>query len=217
MLIGPMGIGATNAFSQTHSSVQVAPQVSYTQALADDTSGRHEQARQLFDALSSTELKTVSAVPSAVNLVLLERYADARKAFGVIASSAIPRDAAYAQVWQLWLTARTWQGEPEELRKQLKVQTRSLKGKDPVHQALIDLYAGQGRAEAVFTAINAMSIADADRRDLRAESAFFAGGFAQYVVNDQAAALRLYQREYANANESLERPLLERAIAELSR
>lgn len=217
MLIGPMSIGATNAFSQAQSSVQIAPQASYTQALADDASGRHEQARQLFDALSSTELKTDTAVPSAVNLVLLERYADARKAFDAIASTASPRDAAYAQVWQLWLSARTWQGKPGELRQHLKAQASGMQGKDAVHQALIDLYAGKGGTKEVFAAIEAMPIADAARRDLRAESAFFAGGFTQYVVANKTAALQLYQREYANSTVSIERPLLERSIAELSR
>lgn len=217
MLIGPMSISATNAFSQTHSSVQIAPQVSYTQALADDATGRHEQARKLFDALASTELKTEIAVPSAVNLVLLERYADARKAFDTIASSATRRDAAYAQVWQLWLSARTWEGKPNELRKYLKVQASGIQGRDAVHQALIDLYAGKGSAKKVFAAIEVMSITDAARRDLRAESAFFAGGFAQYVAGDKAKALQLYQREYPNSSVSIERPLLERSIAELSR
>lgn len=217
LLIGPLCMGATNAFSQAQSSVQITPQVSYTQALADDAGGRHEQARKLFDALSSTELKTDTAVPSAVNLVLLERYADARKAFDAIASTATPRDAAYAQVWQLWLSARTWQGKPNELRKHLKQQARGMKGKDTVHQALIDLYAGKGSTKMVFDAIESMSLSDVARRDLRAESAFFAGGFAQYVDGDQAAAQHLYQREYFNAGASLERPLLERGIADLTR
>lgn len=216
MLIGPLCVGSTNAFSQKQSSVQIAPQASYAQALADDSSGRHEQARKLFDALSSTELKAHSAVPSAVNLVLLERYADAHKAFSTLANSANPREAAYAQVWQLWLSARTWQGKPNDLRKHLKAQAHGLKGRDPMRQALIDLYAGKGSAEKVFTAIESMSVANAARRDLRAESAFFAGGYTQYVADDQAAALRLYQREYVNSSASLERPLLERAIRELT-
>jgi hypothetical protein len=217
MLIGPLCMGATNAFSQAQSSVQITPQISYTQALADDAGGRHEQARKLFDALSSTELKTDTAVPSAVNLVLLERYADARKAFDGIASSATPRDAAYAQVWQLWLSARTWQGKPNELRKHLKQQARGVQGKDAVHQALIDLYAGKGSTEKVFAAIESMPVTDVARRDLRAESAFFAGGFAQYVAADKAAALQLYQREYPNSSVSIERPLIERAIKTAAR
>lgn len=216
ILIGPLCVGATDAFSQAQSSVQIAPRVSYSQALADDASGRHEQARKLFDALSSTEMKTDSAVPSAVNLVLLKRYADARKAFDAIANSANPREAAYAQVWQLWLSARTWEGKASDLRKQLKTQARGLQGKDAVHQALIDLYAGKGNVDAVFAAVEATPVANqAIHDDLFAEAGFFTGSWKQYVEGSASAAQELYEQALPRSSASLEHPLLKQSIATL--
>jgi hypothetical protein len=203
---------APGARSLEHAQLQAI----LTQAIADDAAGQHEQAHKWFAALAGTELQGESAMPAAVNLVLLERFDDARKAFGAIASGTDRKAASYAQFWQLWLSARTWRGSPADLRRQLAVQARALRATDPAHQALARLYAGQGDAQAVFTAIDAMTLDDATRRDLRAECAFFAGSWAQYVAGDKPAARHLYQRELVNAGDSLERPLLQQALAELS-
>ncbi|MBO3278129.1 hypothetical protein [Pseudomonas schmalbachii] len=188
----------------------------YKQAVADDAAGRHEQARKWYDALQGTQLNTDSAVPSAVNLAVLGRFADARKAFDAIASSGgNPRDVGYAQLWQLWLTARDG-GEPAALERTLANASAKVEAANPQQQALADLYAGKGSVEAVYAAIDAMSVTDElFRRDARAEAAFFAGGYLQYVRQDKPSALRLYQRELPQSSVSVERPLLEQVIAAL--
>ncbi|MNZ80357.1 hypothetical protein D3C78_989870 [compost metagenome] len=167
--------------------------------------------------LPGSELESLAAVPSAVNLVALERYAEAKAAFASLANSANERDASYAQLWLLWLSARTQAGKPADIQKHLAAQAVGFAPRGSAQQALIALYRGKGSVEAVFDAVNSMAFSDElQRRDARTEAAFFAGGYLQYARQDKPAALRLYQRELPNASASIERPLLTQAIATLA-
>ncbi|WP_448680373.1 hypothetical protein [Pseudomonas nicosulfuronedens] len=154
-------------------------------------------------------------MPSAVNLVALGRDDQARKAFGVIASSTNARDATYAQLSLLGLTARTWQGQPAELRKQLATQAAGLRGNDLVHQRLFDLYAGKVSVEQVMDIAQAMGGTEAILSDRLAEAGYFTGLWQQYVQKDRAAAAKLYQQALIHASISIERPLIQQALGQL--
>jgi hypothetical protein len=188
----------------------------FNQALADDGAGQHQRARAWYDALKGTELATESAVPSAVNLVALGRLDEARKAFGDIASGGDPRDATYAQLSLLGLTARTWTGKPALLRQQLATQAAGLQGNDLLHQRLFDLYAGKASVEQVMDIALAMGGNEAMLADRQAEAGYFAGLWQQYGQQDSLAAAKLYQFASTHASASIERPLLEQAQAALA-
>lgn len=187
-----------------------SPQVRFQNALADQAAGRHQQAREGFDALQETELREISAVPSAVNLVSLGRYREAQTAFAALASGANPRDAEYATLWQLWLAARDSQASPAV---QQHVTTSRLQQRH--YRAIRDLYSGSGTPDVVFAAVDALPGDDALRRDARVEAGFFIGAYYQFVRNDSTSALRIYQRAASLSEASLEGPLLRQAIAEL--
>lgn len=185
-----------------------------SQALADDHAGEHQRARAWYDALQGTGLAVESAVPSAVNLVVLGRYDEARKAFGAIASSGNARDAAYAQLSLLGLTARTWQGKPAGLRKQLAAQAAGLRGNDLLHQRLFDLYAGKASAEQVLDIAQAMGGDPAAVEDRLAEAGYYVGIWQQYVAKNPTAAVGLYRQALAHASASIEHPLIEQALGQ---
>lgn len=190
------------------------PAFLYESALVSDAAGRHAQARKLYDALAQT------SIPSAVNLALLGRFTDSRQAFAVLAKgSSDAHLSTYAGLWQLWLTARLYQGTPADLQRQLAREALSLEPTDAQQRALVNLYAGKGNTDEVFAAIDGM-VADAalQHSDLRTEAAFLAGGYLQYVRGDRSAALRLYRRELPQSSTaSLERPLIRQAVAALQR
>lgn len=188
----------------------------FQQALADDAAGRHEQARKWFDALQGTELQVESAVPSAVNLAAIGRFADAKRAFGELAKSTDVRVSSYAKFWQLWLIARTHSGKSSVLQKRLVAPAKDIQAKDGSAKALAALYAGKGSVNEVFAAIDAKHFSsEVLRQDARAEAAFFVGGYLQYVRQDKTAALNLYRRELPFASASIERPLIKQAMAAL--
>lgn len=187
--------------------------LSFEQALVDDASGRYLEARKRFDLLRGTAMWRAAAVPSAVNLALLGRFEDARAAFAALSGSADTAEAGYAQLWQLWLDARTWQGDAAALREKLARNTVGLRADDAPQQALLNLFAGQGSVEAVFAAIEASTPENSlRRRDARTEAAFFAGGYVQYALRDTAAAQRLYLRELPQSAASVERPMIQQSL-----
>ena len=192
------------------------PSVIFEQAMLDDAAGRHDRARNGYDRLQAGPLARAAAVPSAVNLVALNRFSQARKAFATLATSQDAYEAGYSQLWQLWLTARTHKGKSAALRARLAKAAAQVKAATPQQRALAELYAGKGSVDAVFSAIDSMRLVDPlQRRDARTEAAFFAGGYLQYVRRDHPAALRLYKQELSQPSASIERPLLEGAIARL--
>lgn len=184
------------------------------QALADDHAGDHQRARAWFDALEGTSLASESAVPSAVNLVALGRFDEARKVFGRIASVGNSRDTAYAQLSLLGLTARTWPGKPAVLRRQLATQAAGLRGNDLLHQRLFDLYAGKASVEQVLDIAQAMGGDQVAIEDRLAEAGYYVGIWQQYVAKNPAAAMRLYRQALAHASVSIERPLIEQALGQ---
>ena len=190
--------------------------VSFEQALVDDVSGHYQDARKRYDLLRGTSIWPKAAVPSAVNLALLGRFDDARVAFVELSGSADASEAGYAQLWQLWLDARTWHGDPATLREKLARSTVGLQAGDAVQQALLNLFAGQGSVDAVFAAIEASTPDNSlRRRDARTEAAFFAGGYVQYVLRETASAQRLYLRELSQSTASVERPMIQQSIRAL--
>ncbi|WP_371226987.1 hypothetical protein ACAW63_16800 [Pseudomonas sp. QE6] len=192
------------------------PSVIFEQALLDDAAGRPDRARKGYDRLQAGPLARAAAVPSAVNLVALNRFTQARQAFAALASSQNAYEAGYSQLWQLWLTARTHKGKSAALRAKLATAADKVKPASPQQRALAELYAGKGSVDAVFAAIDGMGLVDPlQRRDARSEAALFAGGYLQYVRRDSPAALRLYQQELSHPGASIERPLLKQALARL--
>lgn len=207
---------ASAATLQLERANRIAPQdprVLFEQALVDDASGHPQEARKRYDLLRGTPMERTAAVPSAVNFVVLGRFDEARNAFSALSGSADAYEAGYAQLWQLWLYARTWRGDPGALREKLSQATVGLRAGNAQQQALLNLYAGQGSVEAVFAAIEASTTDNSlQRRDARTEAALFAGGYLQYVLRDSPSARHIYRRELPNAAVSLERPLIQRSI-----
>lgn len=189
----------------------------FQQAVADDLAGRNSSARKAWDALKDTDMTALAAVPSAINLVALGKFDAANKAFDALTASHDARESDYAQLWQLWLTARTSAVKPAAVKKELAILASGMNVSSPNQQALIRLYAGKGSIDAVFAAIAVMPGTDElQRRDALTEATFFIGGYLQYVVRDNKAALQFYEREQNQLNStSLENPLINNAAATL--
>lgn len=205
----PLAFGAPGDPSQT---------AIFHSALAADAAGHHLPARRQFDALGKISPLAESAVPSAVNLVLLGRYDEAGEAFAELATGGNARDAEYARLWQLWLVARTSKSSEERNNKLEQLGAGSFSFTQPRYRAIRDLYLAAGAPDQVFDMIGSAPAAEQSELqwgDARAEAAFFVGGYLQYVRQDSAAALKIYRRELHYAEYSLERPLLEKAIRSL--
>lgn len=189
----------------------------FQQAIADDLAGQNSEARKTYDALKGSDMSAQIAVPSAVNSVALGQFEAAKPAFDALATSPNTRERDYAHLWQLWLTARTYSGNPAPLKKELARQASGMNTRSPSQQALVRLYAGTGSTDAVFAAIAAMPGTDElQRRDALTEATFFIGGYLQYVARNNKAALELYEREQSQLNNtSLENPLINKAAATL--
>lgn len=183
------------------------------QAFLEDANGRHMRARQFYDALKGSDQSAVIAVPSAVNLAALGRFDQARKAFADLQkNSPSPQVQAYAGLWNLWLSARIASeggSKPAASSNQLKQLARAIKPVTPQQRALVALYQGKTDSSAVFAEIDALQAPDAVKRDLRAEAGLFAGAYLDYVRQDHAGALRVYQRALEQSRPAaMERPLL---------
>jgi hypothetical protein len=189
----------------------------FQQAIADDLAGRPTVARPAYDALENTDMAAQVAIPSAINLVTLGKFDAARQAFNTVAASSNVYERNYAQLWQLWLTARTYNGPPQALKKELARMASGMNLRSPSQQALVRLYAGQESVDAVFAAIAALpGNDDLQRRDALTEATFFTGGYLQFVAHNNKAALQLYKREQNQLNStSLESPLINLIAATL--
>lgn len=189
----------------------------FKDAVANDLTGYPQVARKGYDLLQGTELEAQIATPSAVNLAVLNQFDAAKAAFGSIASGKSTQEAQYANLWQLWLTARTWTGSPAALQKQLAKATAKYHFTYPRYQAIANLYAGKGSPEAIFSAVKTMSENGLlAKGDAYTEATFFTGSYLQYVAHNNNAALKLYERELVHLNNtSLEKPLIDTATATL--
>ena len=183
------------------------------QAFLEDANGRHMRARQFYDALKGSDQSAIVAVPSAVNLAALARFDLARNAFADLQKhSSNPQIQAYAGLWGLWLGARGASDaglKPDAAKARVQKLARGIKAVTPQQRALVALYQGKTDSSAVFAEIDALQAPDAVKRDLRTEAGLFAGAYLDYVRQDPAGALRLYQRALDQSRPSaMERPLL---------
>lgn len=183
------------------------------QAFIEDANGRHVRARQFYDALKGSDQAAVIAVPSAVNLAALGRFDQARKAFANLQkTSPNPQIKAYAGLWTLWLSARNASdggAKPDATRALVQQLARGIKPVTEQQRGLVALYQGKTDSSAVFAAIDALQAPDAVKRDLRSEAGLFAGAYLDYVRQDHAGALRVYQRALDQSRPAaIERPLL---------
>lgn len=189
----------------------------FQKAITEDLSERPQDARKIYDKLQNTELASQISVPSAINLAALARFGEAKSAFAHIALGANDSESNYAQLWQLWLTARTHTGTTIALKKQLGVMAAGFNMALPYQRAIVDLYAGKGDVESVFKAIDAMpNLTGIPKQNVITEAAFFTGGYLRYVAQDNKSALQVFKRyQHQFCILSLERPLINGAIAEL--
>ncbi|WP_447877616.1 hypothetical protein [Serratia fonticola] len=196
---------------------QSSYQAMFQKAITEDLSGRPQDARKIYDMLQKTELAPQVAVPSAINLAALARFDEAKSAFAHIALSADENESNYAQIWQLWLTARTHTGMTASLKKQLSVMAAGFNVAVPYQRAIVDLYAGKGDVESVFKAIDAMpNLSGIQKQNVITEATFFTGAYLRYVAQDNKSALQVFKRYQDQfCILSLERPLINGAIAEL--
>lgn len=203
----------TNNASMTHEQRMSL----FQQAVSNDLAGRHNEARQTYDALKNSDISETTAVPSAVNLVALDRFSEARRAFNALAKSPNVRDRDYACLWQLWLTARRGTANPQQLEKSLRAMAGGLQATASYQQEIINLYAGKGSVDAVFAAVSAMPDAsELQRTDALTEATFFTSGYLRYVKHDSPAAKDLLQKKsHQLSSVSLEIPLITREKAAL--
>jgi hypothetical protein len=198
-------------------SAENTPSVTFQQAVNDDLAGRHREARQKYDALNSDMLAGVALLPSAVNLAALERYDEARRAFTLLRQNGNGRERDYGLLWDLWLTARTWQGGSTALQKTLTDKAANYKWFSAYESAIADIYTGQGNEKTVFQLIDGIAFSQAEEKaDAVTQAVFFVGGYYQYVINQPQKAQQLY-RDYASHlnNRSLERNLVLKEQASL--
>lgn len=182
----------------------------FQRAVADDLAGRHASARSAYDALKDSEMATQIAIPSAINLVALGQFSAARQAFDAVTASGNAHEQDYAHLWQLWLTARTYNGQPQELKKELARMASAMNVSSPNLRELVRLYAGQSSVEATFAVVATLPASDElQRRDALTEVIFFSGSYLQFVAHNEPAAQELYKRTKNQLNStSLERPLI---------
>ncbi|UTJ49481.1 hypothetical protein NLZ15_10890 [Atlantibacter subterranea] len=190
----------------------------FSQAIDDYFSGRNREAQKGYERLGNTEYAAISAVPAAVNLVALGQYSEAQKAFANIKNSSSVRDREYAQLWDLWLTAKQWKGSDKELNKELKRLVYSQTWHLPFEKSIAGLYAGRETVDSVFSAVSAFNADAAQQQDARAEATFFAGGYLQNVKHNSASAKQLFNDNLSKLNSvSLERPFIDRECAPLNK
>lgn len=196
---GAQGQGGTRALAE--------------QGFIEDAAGRHVRARQFYDALKGSDQTAVIALPSAVNLAALGRFEQAGKAFAQLQkSSPNPQLQAYAGFWNLWLSARQSSdtgAKPAAIKARVEKLARDIKPVDEHQRALLALFQGKSDSSAVFAQIDGLQAPDAVKRDLRTEAGLFAGGYLDYVRQDHAGALRLYERALQQSRPTaMERPQL---------
>jgi hypothetical protein len=202
---------------QTIPLVKPTPMVLFQQAINDDLAGHHREARQKYDALNGGMLAGMILLPSAVNLAALERYDEARRAFTLLRQNGNGRERDYGLLWDLWLTARTWQGGSTALQKTLTDKAANYKWFSAYESAIADIYTGQGNEKTVFQLIDGIAFSQAEEKaDAVTQAVFFVGGYYQYVINQPQKAQQLY-RDYASHlnNRSLERNLVLKEQASL--
>lgn len=189
----------------------------FQQAVSNDLVGRHSEARKTYDELKNSDISQIIAVPSAVNLVALDRFSEAHRAFNALTKSQNARDRDYARLWLLWLTARRGTGNPHQLEKSLRDMAGGLQATALYQQEIINLYAGKGGVDAVFAAVSAMPDAsEIQRTDALTEATFFTSGYLRYVKHDSSAAKDLLQKKsHQLSSVSLEIPLITREKAAL--
>lgn len=190
----------------------------FNQAIEDYLSGRYKSAQAGYQQLKNTDYAAVSAVPTAINLVALKKYSQAKKAFGELKLGTDLRTREYAQLWELWLTAKQWKGSNKALNKELKRLVDTQTWHLPYEKSIAALYAGRESVESVFNAVSAFNADAVLQQDALTEATFFAGGYLQNVKRDSASARQLFNE---NLNKlysvSLERPLIDRECASLNK
>lgn len=201
--------GSLNS-SHSLSSVEKTPMATFQQAVNDDLAGHHREARQKYDALNNGMLAGIILLPSAVNLAALERYDEARQAFTLLRQNGNGRERDYGLLWDLWLTARTWQGGTTALQKTLTDKAAHYKWFSAYESAIADIYSGKGNEKSVFQLIDSIAFSEAEEKaDAVTQTVFFVGGYYQYVIKQPQKAQKLY-RDYASHlnKSSLERNLI---------
>lgn len=223
MLVGAFAIFGQGAHSAGLAENKVTASVIdsklvFDQALNDYFAGRYSDAQKGYNRLKDTDYHGVSAVPAAINAIAQTQYSDAQKSFAEIKKGSSQRDKEYAQLWNLWLTAKQWKGSNEELNKELKRQVESQTWHLPFEKSIAGLYAGRETVESVFDAVSALTADAALHQDALTEATFFAGGYLQNVKHDNAAAKQLFNDNLNKLNSvSLERPLIDRECAALNK
>ncbi|MDA3131171.1 hypothetical protein [Atlantibacter subterraneus] len=211
-------LASNTANENTPGSIATDSKAVFERAVDDYFSGRYGEAKKAFGQLYETDYADASAVPAAVNLAAMGKYTSSLKAFGRIKKSTNVREKQYAQLWELWLTAKQWRGSNKELNKKLERLVSSQDWQPSYMQSIAKLYVGQETIENVFNSVSTQGSDETLRKDALTEATFFAGGYLQNVKHDNAAALRLFNDNLNKLNSvSLERPFIDRECASLNK
>lgn len=218
VMLGNYAMASDYTSSKTPEMQIIDTKSVFSQAVNNYFSGRNREALERYERLKNTDYAVYSAVPAAINLVALEQYSAAQKAFAEIKHSSIVRDREYSQLWELWLTAKQWKGSNKALNKELKRLVNTYTWQLSFEKSIAGLYAGQETVDSVFSTVTTFNADATLQQDARAEATFFAGGYLQNVKHDNAAAKQLFNDNLSKLNSvSLERPLIDRECASLNK
>lgn len=224
VIIGCCSLAGSNALASglyttpQYVSVQRDSKAIYDQAVRDYFDGRNFDAKKRYESLSGTDYSAISAVPAAVNLIALGDYSQAKLAFINIQENSQSREREYAQLWELWITAKQWKGNRNALNQELQRLVNSHNWQSSYMHTIAGLYAGQETVENVFRVVAAINNDAAREKDAYTEATFFTGGYLQNVKHNGVAARKLFNSNLNELNRvSLERTLIEREIATLKK
>ncbi|MDR0807320.1 MAG: hypothetical protein LBN41_11395 [Enterobacteriaceae bacterium] len=185
-------------------------QAAFQQAIAFDLAGKPREARGIYDSLLNSYMPMPdAAVPSAINLYALGRFAESMSAFKAIQGSANRRDAEYASLWVLLLTARNGGAD---LERKLAYMAEAMHFSDAANKHIADMFAKKISAVQLLKNIvlqNDVSF-DPKKQDVVTQTVFFASSYLTWVLNDKALAKQMVDKtRHFFLFESLERPLME--------
>lgn len=189
----------------------------FNKALNYDFSGDHVSARKIYDKLKNSQVSEEISVPSAVNLVALNRYDEAEREFIKLLSSKDESVRSYAKVWILWISARMSNHSHEAFSKRFKKIVKVNDFSNEYQLEIFNTYIKNEGFDNVFKEIKEMeNTNEIERRNAYTEAAFFIGGYYRYLKDDPSMALKIYKDQLDKLYErSLEWHLIKKEIAEL--
>lgn len=202
-----------SSFSRADNGMQLGTQDVSTvlsMALKEDLNGDPHTARALYDRLIMGNQVAVVEIPSAINHVRLGQYEIAKNAIADLMKSDDLKVADYAALWDLWLTAKLWNGSALQLKKMLQKKVASRDWHSASEELLASLYSGKSKPKNIYSEIKQQKYNNhSEESDAITQALFFTGGYLTYVQRKPTEAIKLYAKHASELNEnSLEKPFI---------